>query len=191
MWLVQNVVVRDCPMSILVYRPGLLPGRSSVISEELQAGGNSICLYLTGMLLRPSPPPPRRPPVIHIFRRFQHSLSAVIRDIYLGGFSFNTHNRHILNSVLYQYKAGDPCSANKTRLSPEMLFQSFSEVVPIKLWVLEKREFWNTALHIFSLPEISGSVKSKIFTINCFVVSRHCVLHNFKAVIYPAYRFIV
>ncbi len=44
-------------LSILMYRPGLLPGRASVISGELQVGGggggggNSICLCLTGVLL--------------------------------------------------------------------------------------------------------------------------------------------
>jgi hypothetical protein len=41
-----------------MYRPGQLPGRSSIISGELQAGGNSICLCLTGVFLLP----PRRPP---------------------------------------------------------------------------------------------------------------------------------
>ena len=45
-------------LSIFMYRPGQLPGRSSVISGELQAGGKSICLCLTGVLLCP----PRRPP---------------------------------------------------------------------------------------------------------------------------------
>jgi hypothetical protein len=38
-------------LSILMYRPCQLPSRSSVISGELQTGGNSICLYLTGVLL--------------------------------------------------------------------------------------------------------------------------------------------
>ena len=40
-----------------MYWPAQLPGRSSVISGELQAGGNSICLCLTGVLLWP----PKRP----------------------------------------------------------------------------------------------------------------------------------
>ncbi len=37
---------------------GALQGRASVISGEMQAGGNSICLSLTGVLFWP----PRRPP---------------------------------------------------------------------------------------------------------------------------------
>jgi hypothetical protein len=36
-------------LSIFLYRHGQLSGRASVISGELQAGGNSICL--TGVLL--------------------------------------------------------------------------------------------------------------------------------------------
>jgi hypothetical protein len=38
-------------LSILMYRPGQMPDRSSVTSGELQAEGNSIFLYLTGVLL--------------------------------------------------------------------------------------------------------------------------------------------
>jgi hypothetical protein len=37
-------------LSILMYQPGQLPGKTSVISGELQAGGNSLCLYLAGVL---------------------------------------------------------------------------------------------------------------------------------------------
>jgi hypothetical protein len=36
-----------------MYRPGQLPGRAFVISGELQAGGNSICLCLTGVPYEP------------------------------------------------------------------------------------------------------------------------------------------
>ncbi len=78
------VLYRPC----LMYRPGQLPGRSSVVCGELQAGGNSIFLCLTGMLIRPY----RRPSwtaCIH-FRilsmsattKFQHSLSAVTLGLY-------------------------------------------------------------------------------------------------------------
>ncbi len=38
-------------LSVLMYRPDELPGRASVISGKLQAGGNSIYLCLTGVLL--------------------------------------------------------------------------------------------------------------------------------------------
>jgi hypothetical protein len=80
--------VRGCPFSSTGC-PGQLLDRSSVISGELQAGENSICLSLTWVLLGP----PRRPPwnafvhfrfsysidVLHL-----HSLSAVTQGIYLG-----------------------------------------------------------------------------------------------------------
>jgi hypothetical protein len=46
------------------------PGRSSIISGELKAGGDSICLCLTGVLLWP----PRRPPCPG-----QHAYTFVIR----------------------------------------------------------------------------------------------------------------
>jgi hypothetical protein len=38
-----------------MYRPSQLPGRVSVISGQLQARGNSICLCLTGVLLCMTP----------------------------------------------------------------------------------------------------------------------------------------
>jgi hypothetical protein len=49
----------DCFVRSYPFRPGQLPGRSSVINGELQAGGNSTRLKcLTGVLVLPS----RRPP---------------------------------------------------------------------------------------------------------------------------------
>jgi hypothetical protein len=88
---------RGCPFSCT--GPGQLPDRASVISGDLQAGGNSICLCLTGVLLLPS----RRQPwtlacvvctTVH-FRdsypidvshlSFNFSLSAVSLGIYLCG----------------------------------------------------------------------------------------------------------
>jgi hypothetical protein len=48
LWYCKDCVVRGCPKSILMYRPGQLYGRSSVISRELQAGGKIICVCLTG-----------------------------------------------------------------------------------------------------------------------------------------------
>jgi hypothetical protein len=36
-----------------MYRPGQLPGRATVVSGELLAGGNSLCLCLAAVLLRP------------------------------------------------------------------------------------------------------------------------------------------
>jgi hypothetical protein len=47
----RDCIVWGCPkVSMLMYRPGQLPGRYSVINGELQAGGNSMCLCLTGVL---------------------------------------------------------------------------------------------------------------------------------------------
>ncbi len=91
----------DCDvqgLSVLMYWPGQLPARASIISGELQAGGNSICLCLTGVLLCMTPPPPRRPPwiaCVHFRERFvsyrrlsplfQFSLSAAALCIQLYG----------------------------------------------------------------------------------------------------------
>ncbi len=51
---------------------GQLPGRASVIGGELQAGGNSICLCLTGVLLWP----PRRPHCTATAIAFIYSFSG-------------------------------------------------------------------------------------------------------------------
>ncbi len=56
-----------------MYCPAQLPGRSSVISGELQAGGNSICLCLTGVLLWP----PKRP----IWTACAHFLESYPIDV--------------------------------------------------------------------------------------------------------------
>jgi hypothetical protein len=80
-------------LSILLYRPGPLSGKASVISGELQAGGNSICLCLTGVLLWP----PQKATLDSLRTlswfissrwltpEFQHSLSAVNLGFCLGG----------------------------------------------------------------------------------------------------------
>jgi hypothetical protein len=76
-----------------MYRPGgQLPGRASVISGELQAGGNNICLCLTGELLLREGHPGQ---LAHTFvirilttsfaPKFQHSLFAFTLDINLCG----------------------------------------------------------------------------------------------------------
>ncbi len=77
-------------------RPGQLPGRASVINGELQAGGNILCLCLTGVLLWSPPPPEGRPEQLrslswfisyrHLEHKCQHSLSAVTLGIYLCGY---------------------------------------------------------------------------------------------------------
>ncbi len=62
LWYHTAYIVTCQVLSILMYWPGQLPSRASVISRELQTGGNSICLCLTGVLLVTPPSPPRRPP---------------------------------------------------------------------------------------------------------------------------------
>jgi hypothetical protein len=51
LWYRTDGVVIGAVRSYVPYRPGQLPGRAAVISGELQAGGNSICLCLTSVLL--------------------------------------------------------------------------------------------------------------------------------------------
>jgi hypothetical protein len=66
-----------------MYRPSQLPNRALVISGKLQAGGNSICLCFTGVLLWP----PRRPPrtaCIH----FRDSWFVYLIDISHLNFNF-------------------------------------------------------------------------------------------------------
>jgi hypothetical protein len=75
-----------------MYRPDQLPGRASVLSGELQAGGNSLNLCLCSY----APPPPEGHPVRHAYTfvicnvrlapKFQNSLPAVtLGTIYLCG----------------------------------------------------------------------------------------------------------
>jgi hypothetical protein len=81
-------------LSVLIYRPGQLPSRASVISGEQQAGGNSICLCLTRVHLWP----PHPKAILNSMRtlmwfvsyrclshQFQFSLSAATLGIYLYG----------------------------------------------------------------------------------------------------------
>jgi hypothetical protein len=65
-----------------MYRPGQLPGRTSVLSWDLQAEGNStsICLCLTWVLFWP----PRRPPRQHIHFRDSYPI-----DVHHHHLSFN------------------------------------------------------------------------------------------------------
>jgi hypothetical protein len=42
LWYRTDCALRCCPMSILMYWPGMLADRSSFISGELQAGGTHI-----------------------------------------------------------------------------------------------------------------------------------------------------
>ena len=46
----RDSTFRDLSLNVM-YCPAQLPGRSSVISGELQAEGSSICLCLTGVHL--------------------------------------------------------------------------------------------------------------------------------------------
>ncbi len=91
LWSIQNVSLGD----VRSHLPALPAARQSIIYKcgELRAGGNSICLCLTGVLLWP----PKRPPLDIMrtlswcvsYRRlspqFQFSLSAAALGIYHYG----------------------------------------------------------------------------------------------------------
>ncbi len=88
-----TVLYRLCckGLSILMYRPGQLPVSSSVISGELQAGGNGIRLFDWSALMTLQNPPWTacknfRVSYRRLAPKFQHSLSAVTLGIILYGF---------------------------------------------------------------------------------------------------------
>jgi hypothetical protein len=68
-----TVLYRLCylGLSIFMYRPGQLSGRATLISGELQAGGNRKCLCLTGVVL------------MTLQKTTLDSVSAVTLGIYL------------------------------------------------------------------------------------------------------------
>ncbi len=99
----------------------------------LQAGGNSICLCLTGVLLWPPPQKANLDSlrtlswIISYWRLaliFQHSLSAVTRGIYLGGSP----------STIYHYFSSLTCLYVLRSLGTDLsgINKAFSQVILLK-----------------------------------------------------------